>query len=74
MNNNTEVENKRRFVMSLVAAIIGIISSVLMIIIGKRGDSQLANLVLVIGYVALVAMLILFFEIIRLWKKNKFSE
>jgi len=61
MNNNTEVENKRRFVMSLVAAIIGIISSVLMIIIGKRGDSQLANLVLVIGYVALVAMLILFF-------------
>ena len=74
MNNNTEVENKRRFVMSLVAAIIGIISSVLMIIIGKRGDSQLANLVLVIGYVALVAMLLLFFEIIRLWKKNKFSE
>jgi len=74
MNNNTEVENKRRFVISLVASIIGVISSIVMITIGKRGDSQLATLVLVMGYVALVAMLILFFEIVRLWKKNKFIE
>lgn len=74
MSKITEVENKRRFTISLVASIMGVFASFILVVIGKRGDSIWANLVMIMGYVALVSMIILLFEVIRLWKKNKFHE